>query len=77
MVQHDGPAFRQAVRALIAEFKPGGADLLPALHTVQHEYGYLPRADFLVRVDGKPVVLESAARGVRSFLVDTREFQGE
>lgn len=42
--RHDSPAFRQAVRALVAEFRPGGGDLLPALHKVQHEYGYLPRA---------------------------------
>jgi NADH:ubiquinone oxidoreductase subunit E len=41
---HEGPAFRRAVRELVAEFKPGGGDLLPALHKVQHEYGYIPRA---------------------------------
>lgn len=41
---HDGREFRLAVRQLIAEFKPGGGDLLPALHKVQHEYGYIPRA---------------------------------
>ena len=41
---HDGPAFRKAVREMIAEFTPSGADLLPALHRVQEEYGYIPRA---------------------------------
>ncbi len=41
---HEGREFRQAVRALVSEFKPGGGDLLPALHKVQHEYGYVPRA---------------------------------
>ncbi|MSQ61409.1 MAG: NAD(P)H-dependent oxidoreductase subunit E [Dehalococcoidia bacterium] len=41
---HDGPAFRRAVRELVAAFRPGGDDLLPALHKVHHEYGYIPRA---------------------------------
>lgn len=56
-VRHDGPAFRQAVRALVAEYKPGGGDLLPALHKVQHEYGYLPRAavEEVARQVGVPV----------------------
>lgn len=31
------------IQQLIAEFKPGDADLLPALHKVQHRYGYIPR----------------------------------
>ncbi len=31
------------VQQLIAEFKPGSADLLPALHKVQHRYGYIPK----------------------------------
>lgn len=43
-LHHDGREFRLAVRKLIAEFKPGGGDLLPALHKVQHEFGYIPRA---------------------------------
>ncbi|HWO93707.1 MAG TPA: NAD(P)H-dependent oxidoreductase subunit E [Dehalococcoidia bacterium] len=40
----DTREFRQQVQALIQEFKPGGGDLLPALHTIQHEFGYIPRA---------------------------------
>ena len=31
------------IQQLIAEFKPGAADLLPALHKVQHRYGYIPK----------------------------------
>lgn len=40
---HDSRAFRLAVRKLVAEFKPGGGDMLPALHKIQHVYGYIPR----------------------------------
>ena len=31
------------VQRLIAEFQSGNADLLPALHKVQHRYGYIPK----------------------------------
>ena len=31
------------IRELVAEFKPGNADLLPALHKVHHRYGYIPK----------------------------------
>ena len=31
------------IQALIAEFKPGSAHLIPALHKVQHRYGYIPK----------------------------------
>ncbi len=31
------------IQGLIAECKPGSADLLPALHNVQHRYGYIPK----------------------------------
>jgi NADH:ubiquinone oxidoreductase subunit E len=31
------------IAELLAEFKPGDADLIPALHKVQHRYGYIPR----------------------------------
>ena len=31
------------IRQLIAEFQPGSADLLSALHKVQHRYGYIPK----------------------------------
>jgi NADH:ubiquinone oxidoreductase subunit E len=31
------------IAQLLAEFKPGDADLIPALHKVQHRYGYIPR----------------------------------
>ena len=30
------------IQRLIAECRPGNADLLPALHNVQHRYGYIP-----------------------------------
>ena len=29
--------------ALVADFKPNDGDLLPALHAIQHEYGWIPR----------------------------------
>jgi NADH:ubiquinone oxidoreductase subunit E len=31
------------IQQLISEFQPGHADLIPALHKVQHRYGYVPR----------------------------------
>jgi NADH:ubiquinone oxidoreductase subunit E len=31
------------VQQLISEFRPGHADLIPALHKVQHRYGYVPK----------------------------------
>jgi len=31
------------IQRLIAGFRPGHADLLPALHAVQHRYGYVPK----------------------------------
>ena len=31
------------IQQLVAEFKPGNADLLRALHKVQHRYGYVPK----------------------------------
>ncbi len=31
------------IQQLIAEFKPRSADLIPALHKVQHRYGYVPK----------------------------------
>lgn len=31
------------IQQLISEFKPGAADLIPALHKVQHRYGYVPK----------------------------------
>ena len=31
------------IQELIAEFKSGNADLLPALHKVHHRYGYIPK----------------------------------
>ena len=36
------------IQHLIRGFKPGDGDLLPALHTVQHRYGYIPRIAFRV-----------------------------
>lgn len=31
------------IEKLVSGFKPGNADLLPALHTIQHHYGYVPK----------------------------------
>ncbi len=31
------------IQQLISEFKPGDADLIPALHKIQHRYGYVPK----------------------------------
>ena len=31
------------IQQLISEFRPGSADLLPALHTIQQRYGYVPK----------------------------------
>jgi len=31
------------IQQLVAEFKPGSADLIHALHKVQHRYGYIPK----------------------------------
>lgn len=31
------------IAQLVSEFRAGNADLLPALHKVQHHYGYVPR----------------------------------
>ena len=36
------------IERLVAEFKPGNADLLPALHAVQHRYGYIPKESIAV-----------------------------
>ena len=36
------------VQRLIAEFQSGNADLLPALHKVQHRYGYIPKESMAV-----------------------------
>ena len=31
------------IQQLVAGFRPGSADLIPALHAVQHRYGYIPK----------------------------------
>ena len=36
------------IQQLVAEFKPGNADLLRALHKVQHRYGYIPKESMAV-----------------------------
>ncbi len=36
------------IQELISEFKSGNADLLPALHKVQHRYGYIPKESMAV-----------------------------
>ncbi|MCH8007334.1 MAG: NAD(P)H-dependent oxidoreductase subunit E [Chloroflexi bacterium] len=44
------------IQQLIAEFQPGNADLLAALHKVQHRYGYIPK-------DAIPVVARQLRLG--------------
>ena len=36
------------IQQLVAEYKPGNADLLRALHKVQHRYGYIPKESMAV-----------------------------
>ena len=36
------------IQQLVAEFKPGNADLLRALHKVHHRYGYIPKESMAV-----------------------------
>jgi NADH:ubiquinone oxidoreductase subunit E len=54
------------IQELVAEFKPGSAELLPALHKVQHRYGYIPKEAMAV-VARQLRVSEAHVYGVVTF----------
>lgn len=59
------------IQQLIAEFKPGHADLLPALHKVQHRYGYIPKE--AIRVVARHLHLgEAQVYGAVTFYAELR-----
>lgn len=60
-----------AIRALIADLKPNDADLLEALHRVQHHFGYVSRE--AMRVIGEQLELAPAhVYGVTTYYADFR-----
>ena len=59
------------IARLVAEFKPGDADLLPALHKVQHHYGYIPREAMAV-VAKQIHVSEAHVYGAVTFYAELR-----
>jgi len=59
------------IARLVAEFKPGDADLLPALHKVHHHYGYIPRAAMAV-VAKQLHVSEAHVYGAVTFYAELR-----
>jgi NADH:ubiquinone oxidoreductase subunit E len=59
------------IARLVSEFKPRDADLLPALHKVQHHYGYIPRE--AIPVVAKQVhVSEAHVYGAVTFYAELR-----
>ncbi|MFQ5380068.1 MAG: NAD(P)H-dependent oxidoreductase subunit E [Dehalococcoidia bacterium] len=61
----------QEVRDLVSEFGPNKGHVLPALHKVQHEYGYVPR----VAIEAIAVQLATTPAliyGALSFYADFR-----
>ena len=59
------------IRALIADLRPDDADLLQALHRVQHRYGYVPPE--AMRVVGEQLRLSTAhVYGVTTYYADFR-----
>ena len=60
------------IARLVAEFKPGDADLLPALHKVQHHYGYIPREAMAV-VAKQIHVSEAHVYGAVTFYSELRQ----
>ena len=59
------------IQHLVREFKPGDGDLLAALHTVQHHYGYVPR--IAMRVIGRQLRLsEARVYGAATFYSEFR-----
>lgn len=60
-----------AIRALIADLKPNDADLLEALHRVQHRYGYVSAE--AMRVVGEQLGLATAhVYGATTYYADFR-----
>jgi len=59
------------IQQLVSEFKPGSADLLPALHKVQHRYGYIPKEAMAV-VARRLRVSEAHVYGVVTFYSELR-----
>ena len=59
------------IQQLVAEFKPGSADLLPALHAVQHRYGYIPREAYAV-VGRQLALSEAHVYGAVTFYAELR-----
>ncbi len=59
------------IQKLVAEFKPGDADLIPALHKVQHRYGYVPR-DAIAVVARQLRLSEAHVYGAVTFFAELR-----
>lgn len=59
------------IQHLVRDFKPGDGDLLPALHEVQHRYGYIPK--IAMRVVGRQLRLsEARVYGAATFYSEFR-----
>lgn len=61
----------QDLRELVAEFRPNRGHVLPALHRVQHHYGYVPRLAIEViarQLNSTPALIY----GAMSFYADYR-----
>jgi NADH:ubiquinone oxidoreductase subunit E len=59
------------IQHLLRDFKPGDGDLLPALHTVQHHYGYVPK--IAMRVVARQLRLsEARVYGAATFYSEFR-----
>ena len=59
------------IQHLVREFKPGDGDLLAALHTVQHHYGYVPK--MAMRVVARQLRLsEAKVYGAATFYSEFR-----
>ena len=60
------------IQQLVAEFQPGNADLLAALHKVQHRYGYVPKE--AIPVVARQLRLgEARVYGTLTFFSELRE----
>lgn len=56
---------------LLAEFQPGRHNLLPALHKIQHHYGYIPR-EAMNRLARKLGITPAHVFGAVSFYAELR-----
>lgn len=59
------------VQKLVSGFRPGDADLIPALHEVQHRYGYVP-ADAIPVVARQLRLSEADVYGAVTFFSELR-----